>query len=227
METRWRHDSERLNSQKPISFFSGALSMFVLTVVQGYAHHVFSLWYRLLRCLNRVCLYRLSAVTTNWLSVVNDERPHKPQEIPSWTGPIESLKFLWLHWSNLTLKQVFKKVSIALFCTVCWRNLLKLFIFYELISDVLESTQAKGVDTVEQPIQAQQSQSVLNESEPSSKASTPQQPSHQTSEPEPEPEPAAGTKKALASLAVKSDSAAFSLVLSFVALLASLLYNKY
>lgn len=96
-----------------------------------------------------------------------------------------------------------------------------------LQKDVLESTQAKGVDTVEQPIQAQQSQSVLNESEPSSKASTPQQPSHQTSEPEPEPEPAAGTKKALASLAVKSDSAAFSLVLSFVALLASLLYNKY
>ena len=118
METRWRHDSERLNSPKPISFFSGALSMFVLTVVQGYAHHVFSLWYRLLRCLNRVCLYRLSAVTTNWLSVVNGERPPKPQEIPSWTGPIESLKFLWLHWSNLTLKQVFKKVSIALFCTV-------------------------------------------------------------------------------------------------------------
>ena len=87
--------------------------------------------------------------------------------------------------------------------------------------DVLESAQAKGVDTVEQPIQAQQSQSVLNESEPSLKATAPQQPSHKT-EPQPEPEPAsAGPTNA--SLAVKMDS----WVLSVVALLAVLLYNKY
>jgi hypothetical protein len=57
-------------------------------------------------------LYRSSAVTTNWLSVVKGERLRKPQERPSWTGPTGSLKFLWLRWSNSTLKQAFRKVYL-------------------------------------------------------------------------------------------------------------------
>ncbi|XP_057380487.1 uncharacterized protein LOC130702890 [Daphnia carinata] len=91
-----------------------------------------------------------------------------------------------------------------------------------LQKDVLESSQAKGVDTVEQPIQAQQSQSLLNESEPSSKASSaPQQPSGHV---EPQPEPIAESKVS-PSLAAKTDST-FSLVLCFIAFVACL-YNKY
>jgi hypothetical protein len=83
----------------------------------------------------------------------------------------------------------------------------------------LESAQAKGVDTVEQPIQAQQSQSVLNESEPSSKATAPQPPSHKT-EPQPEPEPAASAEPKNASLVVQMNYYWIA-----VALMAGLLYN--
>lgn len=76
--------------------------------------------------------------------------------------------------------------------------------------DVLDSAQAKGVDTIEQPIQAQQSQSVLSESEP--KGSTPKQSTQQ---------PESGFIKAT-SAANKLVGTTTSLVFVFVALWACL-----
>ena len=82
------------------------------------------------------------------------------------------------------------------------------FYIHFLFLDVLESAQAKGVDTVEQPIQAQQSQSLLNESEP-----TASHPKEQHAEPE------------LIRASASSSYSSSWFLLSFALMAASCLYN--